>query len=124
VLFSYAALGLVSSLNPSASGGTERELYPPQSILSNTEQRLSEARLSGDRIPKGHGRLIKDGDGNVIDFQLGGEGDETMQQDRDEQIYGLDRTSLDQSLINWAQLGSNNGPSRTDGNSVVRGVFH
>jgi len=118
----YVALGLVSSLNPIASGGTERQVLPPQSSnnQSITEPSTPQTSGSGARIPRGRGRITKDMYGNVIDIELGEDEDETVQRNRDNKTYELDHTPLDGNLMNWVQLGTNHRPPRSDGNSVVQ----
>lgn len=115
---SYAALGLVSSLNPTASGGTERELYlypPSQSTSSITEP------PQPSKIPRGYGKIIRDEDGNVIDIEFAEEDEEETTMDRDDEI-DMDRAPLDASLINWVKLGSStHGVPPAKDSSVVHG---
>ncbi|KAI3607360.1 ribosome biogenesis protein nop16 [Moniliophthora roreri] len=92
----YAALGLIHDLNPSASGGAEiievdvdQEEYVvaifikrlsfiveisarasgPESSSSRSDVRPNGSR-SGDSIPKGYGRIIRDEDGNILRIEL------------------------------------------------------
>ncbi|KAJ7273212.1 ribosome biogenesis protein Nop16 [Mycena rebaudengoi] len=83
----YAALGLVHTLNPSASGGVE----PMESAGSSEDSpvNLTAASTSSQTnsnsappIPKGHGRILRDADGTVLGIELADE-DEEMAQDDD-----------------------------------------
>lgn len=117
---SYAALGLVSSLNPTASGGSERELYGAPRSTSSITERPSEAQPS--KIPRGYGKIIRDVDGNVIDIEFAEEDAEERTMDRDEEIYDMDRAPLDGSLMNWVKLGSStHGVPQSKDSSVVHG---
>lgn len=116
VIYSYAALGLVASLNPSASGGSERELHPPQpSLATITDPAPQEAQPT--KIPHGYGKIIRDKEGNVIDIELAESEGETMEEDRDQDIGELNRGPIDDSLMNWIQLG--HGPPESG--SVIEG---
>jgi Ribosome biogenesis protein Nop16 len=124
LIFSYTALGLVSSLNPHASGGTERGIVAPQDSnnSSNMEQiTTSQPFDNGAKVPRGYGRISRDRDGNVIDIQLfEEEDDEAMQWN---EHHELDGTPLDEKLMNWVQLGANQRTCRSEGKSVVQGEF-
>jgi nucleolar protein 16 len=113
----------VFSLNPTASGGTEQELRDPQSrISSNMEPYVSEGQPS-DHIPKGHGRIIRDEDGDVIGIEV--PEDETT--DRDKKTYyeaDDDAVSLDERTISWVQLRSSRGMAPLDNHLVVQGEFY
>ena len=82
------------TLNPRAKGGnetvpnvtllekaTEEELPAEQERPSKHSQRLASEEQQ-KQVPKGHGRIIRDAEGNIIDVQLGdddeGEEDEEM----------------------------------------------
>ncbi|ESK92890.1 ribosome biogenesis protein nop16 [Moniliophthora roreri MCA 2997] len=75
----YAALGLIHDLNPSASGGAEiievdvdqedARASGPESSSSRSDVRPNGSR-SGDSIPKGYGRIIRDEDGNILRIEL------------------------------------------------------
>ena len=79
--FSYAALGLVHDLNPTASGGAEpieisatgdlssaRE--PPSLDATMEDDESPRASTSSYAIPKGMGRIIRDEAGNVLRIEL------------------------------------------------------
>ncbi|KAJ6488593.1 ribosome biogenesis protein Nop16 [Mycena vitilis] len=81
----YAALGLVHTLNPSASGGTE----PVETAAGHSEDapvNLTVASTSSQSnatppIPKGHGRIVRDEAGNVLRIELADDEDEEMPED-------------------------------------------
>jgi len=118
----YAALGLVSSLNPNGSGGSELRVPAPQSSNSSiAEKATSQPSCIDVSVPRGYGRITRDQDGNVIDIELGEElDDETMRRTRDKEHQELDQTTVDENMKTWIQLGANQGTNRTKGNSVVQ----
>lgn len=81
---SYAALGLVHDLNPSASGGAER--IEDSNIQNATEGQVQltdavPSSLNPDEspsssIPKGYGKIVRDEAGNVLRVELGGDPDD------------------------------------------------
>ncbi|KAF7353621.1 Nucleolar protein 16 [Mycena venus] len=83
--FSYAALGLVHTLNPSASGGVE----PIETITGHSEDapvNLTAASTSSQPnaalpIPKGHGRIVRDEEGNILRVELAEEDEEMPEVD-------------------------------------------
>jgi len=69
----YAALGLVHTLNPSASGGVEPlESQSHQSrhiqAVPQTSLPLSSSEIT--HIPKGFGKIIRDEEGNVLRVEM------------------------------------------------------
>ena len=84
---SYTALGLLPSLNPRAKGGAETvpdvTLLPkPAPLAANTAAIAS--------VPNGHGRIIRDEHGNVVDVQLN-------EEDRDEEMNYSQRDKEDET---------------------------
>ena len=59
---SYAALGLVHTLTPTASGGVEP--VPAEAGHLNSDPHTEK---SG--IPRGFGKIIRDGSGNVVQIE-------------------------------------------------------
>ncbi|KII88690.1 hypothetical protein PLICRDRAFT_41901 [Plicaturopsis crispa FD-325 SS-3] len=76
----YAALGLVSNLNPCASGGVEREIIDLGDHDSGADDTAAAgpSRLPGQPIPKGHGRIVRDEAGNVVGVELAEEDEDTQ----------------------------------------------
>ncbi|KAH9842831.1 ribosome biogenesis protein Nop16 [Rhodofomes roseus] len=123
----YEALGLVASLNPTASGGVER----PASHAGNphtadasvtpeasTSQQVVNAHTS---VPKGYGRIVRDENGNVIDIILPKEEEHGL---ADEIMEDLPDASRDEQLAPWVELGSDtkSGPSKAPETHVVRAL--
>lgn len=112
----YEALGLLVSLNPSASGGVERPSHGASAShesaivpRSTPEDCSSSQKEGGDindktRIPKGYGRIIRDENGEIIDVEMGDEGDEDGQMTGDgEKTFHNDipRVGAQDELADW-----------------------
>ncbi|KAL0947397.1 hypothetical protein HGRIS_013510 [Hohenbuehelia grisea] len=93
----YAALGLIHSLNPTASGGTECPLVPraaepkpntPGVTTSESQNAAShnDAAQNADdapapaAIPRGHARIVRDEAGNVLRVEYAAEDEEEEEQ--------------------------------------------
>lgn len=105
----YEALGLVASLNPTASGGVERPLgrqAPIAAASATPEASSSSSSKPSDTsaIPKGYGRIIRDEDGNIVDVQLGEEESEPVPEEEMEEIPD---PADDEQQAGWVGLGSN-----------------
>lgn len=122
-LCSYEALGLVSTLNPIASGGTEQPLSAQADHAADApsedededdidaeqpEASTSAAAASqpsgASAVPKGYGKIIRDAEGNVVDIQLADE-----DADEDLEAEGVEDTpdrGADDRLAGWVGLGS------------------
>jgi nucleolar protein 16 len=84
---SYTALGLLPSLNPRAKGGAET--VPDVTLLPKfAPPAANTAGVSS--VPKGHGRIIRDEHGNVLDVQL-------SEDDRDEEMGESQRDKEDET---------------------------
>ncbi|KAF9453285.1 hypothetical protein P691DRAFT_720158 [Macrolepiota fuliginosa MF-IS2] len=68
----YAALGLLHSLNPLASGGTEvRQKLSSELDIQQTEAKINElSTTKPTEIPQGFGRIIRDEAGNVLKIEM------------------------------------------------------
>jgi len=119
----YDALGLVVTLKPNESGGTEHK-------YGNTEEETSPstpirgdpkgvAELStGGKIPTGYGRILRDEQGDAVDIEFGDEGVGTM--DTDENVDTMDANVDEKSVTTWTQLGARTRTGTKRPNSVGR----
>ncbi len=112
---SYEALGLVATLNPTASGGTERVGAQQAggeeaSAEGEASARVSTQRAGGNGVPKGYGKIIRDGEGNIVEVQLGEEDEAeepvTQEEGVEEEIQD---PRGDKGLAGWVGLGSDPG---------------
>ena len=132
---SYEALGLAASLNPIASGGTERPLTAreersegvdtaPSSSSKPPATAAAAAAAASGSVPKGFGKIIRDADGNVVDVQLADEDEEEDEAAADD--GGLEEVAdprADARLASWAGLGSSDRTSARSGGGggIVQG---
>lgn len=75
-MYSYASLGLVHDLNPTASGGAEQPTIQQDTVMEvlhnvpvpllPVSNAASGSGSTSASIPKGHAKIVRDGDGNVI----------------------------------------------------------
>ncbi|KAI0721654.1 ribosome biogenesis protein Nop16 [Cerioporus squamosus] len=121
---SYEALGLAASLNPIASGGTERPLGTHAAEEENCSK--PEASTSGQWVPKGYGKIIRDAEGNVVDVQLGDDEDEDEATATEEAMEDVPDPSADEQLAGWVGLGSDPRARPPQGAStrVVQALEH
>ena len=109
---SYEALGLVATLNPIASGGTERvEAQHADGKEASTEREASATVATQgagtNGVPKGYGKIIRDGEGNIVKVQLG---EEEGAEEPEVQESGVEEEIQDprgdKELAGWIELGS------------------
>jgi nucleolar protein 16 len=123
---SYDALGLVATLNPNESGGTEHKKYGSQEeetspSTSTRGDPKGVAELStGAKIPVGYGRILRDEQGNAVDIEFGDEDVEGMDTDRNEET--MDAYVDEKSVTTWTQLGARTTTRTKRPNSVVEGM--
>ncbi|KAJ7184263.1 ribosome biogenesis protein Nop16 [Mycena filopes] len=99
----YAALGLIHTLNPSASGGVE-PIEVTAGDVQDSPVNLTAASTSSQSnptppIPKGHGRIIRDAEGNVTRIEFAEEDADMpeIHDDRDKTMEELE-TEMDPYL--------------------------
>ncbi|KAJ7090271.1 ribosome biogenesis protein Nop16 [Mycena belliarum] len=118
----YAALGLIHTLNPSASGGVEpieTTVQPDDSPAnSNAASTSSQANDAASVIPKGHGRIVRDADGNVLRIELAQEDEEMPEQDSEKDMEQLGPEVDPNVLQKWA-TGLGGGSKGKGGNGSV-----
>ncbi|KAI0637084.1 ribosome biogenesis protein Nop16 [Trametes polyzona] len=115
----YEALGLAATLNPIASGGTERPLcaHPehedrlpedqPEASTSTSAASSSSAKPAGAKgLPKGYGKIIRDADGNVVDVELADDDEEEEDAAMDEGLEDVPDPAANEQLAGWVGLGS------------------
>jgi len=93
---SYAALGLVHTLTPSASGGVE-----PAQVETGHVNPDPHTEKSG--IPSGFGRIIRDETGNVV------------------QIQGIEPDNLEPSILPRPVMEEWIGKIRAESSGIVKG---
>ncbi|KAF8308772.1 hypothetical protein DL93DRAFT_2086564 [Clavulina sp. PMI_390] len=99
-----------STLPSAAAGGQSSSSLGPSSAVSSTRAQMQPKPASSTPIPKGHGRLIRDPQGNIIgveipdDESINNEGD-----DADELQRGGDRSILAADDLD-RQMQSDNSP--------------
>jgi len=125
---SYAALGLVHTLNPLASGGAEHDpttkvptvpnhaltgepLGSPSHSSHAEPSAASTSSSSIASIPKGYGRIIRDSKGNVVRIELGDDEDNAVKCGDVRELTGLDDPEMDKEVkTNWVtELGGGRG---------------
>ncbi|PVF98574.1 hypothetical protein CPB86DRAFT_349507 [Serendipita vermifera] len=74
----YARLGLLSTLNPRAKGGSENVYENTSTGGGETTSAYQQNGTSQSEIPAGHGRIIRDANGDIIDVQIEEEGTEEL----------------------------------------------
>ena len=130
---SYDALGLVATLKPNESGGSEHNKYgrledeTSPSTSTRGDPKGVATVSPGAKIPPGYGRIIRDEEGNAVDIELADVDEEGERIDTDrnvETMVDVDRAYLDEkSATTWTQLGPRTAATGTRRpNSVVEGM--
>lgn len=88
----YAAMGLLSSMNPRQKGGVEPVQVTRESNVGSAHQETQPKLGPNGEIPKGYARLIRDAEGNVVDVIFA-----------DEEDSALPSTSASTSGTPWGQ---------------------
>ena len=117
---SYDALGLVATLRPNSSGGTEHNKYGrlEDETIHSTPTRGDPKGVatlsSGGKLPRGYGRILRDEEGNAVDIELADVDEGIDGTDRKvETMEDMDHGYLDEkSACTWTQLGARSGIRR------------
>lgn len=108
---SYETLGLVASLNPTASGGMERRYHTqePLNIASTLEVSTSGnsvAEQPQTAIPKGYGRIIRDANGNVVDIEMADDETDPQESVEHKLVEDIPDPAKQEDLAGWVALGT------------------
>ena len=127
-MISYAALGLTTSLNPRVAGGVERVTADTEDNgdiievdMTNSEPSLSthKADANSGSLPKGHGRIVRDDQGNVVEVEMEDEGGDEVPEEQpliEERASGVTPETKD-----WVTMGRE--PARQQATEVVQGKY-
>lgn len=123
---SYDALGLVATLKPNESGGTEHNKYgsleaetSPSTSTRGDPKGVLELS-TGAKIPIQYGRIVRDEQGNAVDIELAGE--DVGGVDTDREGGTMDVSADEKSVTTWTQLGRRTTTRSKRPNSVVEGM--
>jgi len=133
---SYAALGLVHTLNPLASGGAEHDpskasisqtilaLEPSPSDASQADPSASTSSIAP--IPKGYGKIFRDIEGNVVRIELSEDHKErTEPAEEDETLELRDPEVEKQVITTWVtELGGGKGSGAPIVQCESASIFH
>jgi len=117
----YAALGLVHTLNPLASGGAEHDPTKQPNIL--TPETSSQAGISASTpIPKGYGKIIRDANGDVVRVELNADDEQHAEQQQAASDDGMQDPEIDKEVMtNWVtELGG--GGTQGSGATIVQSL--
>lgn len=120
----YAALGLATSLNPRVAGGVERVTADTEDNgdiievdMTSSEPSLSthKADANSGSLPKGHGRIVRDEQGNVVEVEMEDEVDDEAPEEEpliEERASGVTPETKD-----WVTM-----PARKQATEVVQAL--
>lgn len=123
--FSYTALGLAASFKPQASGGVEgaktrKGLNEGHDITTPGEPSTSTRKDTKKGVPKGHARIIRDSDGNVVGIEEAEAEDEEMEESESDQLIEDKASRLDPDTMEWVTMGREAGKELSE-TTVVQG---
>ncbi|KAJ7168233.1 ribosome biogenesis protein Nop16 [Mycena crocata] len=122
----YAALGLIHTLNPSASGGVEpledASGHTEDAPVNLTAPSTSSQPNPAPPIPKGHGRIIRDEDGNVLRIELGEEDEEMPEDDAQEKDMKEIGPQVDANIVQKWVTGLGGGNKSVGDANVVEAL--
>lgn len=132
---SYAALGLVHTLNPLASGGAEHDptkplnssnTLPEPSYSQPLQASPSASTSLAALIPKGYGKIIRDSDGNVVRVELNAEDEQQGELLPADVEDGMQDPEVDKEVMtNWVtELGGGKGSGATIVECESASSFH
>lgn len=125
-LSSYASLGLIHDLNPSASGGIEpleNQGRREDNDIPMASTSQPEGSASSSTIPKGFGKIIRDESGNILRIEMA-EGEEEEPQDEKTQDMEMQEPDVPGAVFGqWVtDLGGGEKSNLETGDSdVVKG---
>lgn len=124
---SYARLGLIHDLNPSAPGGSEQVLVPrngEEEMAVDHPEQVVEPSSSSKRLPAGHGRIIRDVSGNVIGVELPEEDEGEAGDEVEETMDDLEPEADGSVMGRWAaSLGQHNEVAGEKPAGLLEGEF-
>lgn len=119
----YDALGLVATLKPNESGGTEHIKYgsleaetSPSTSTRGDPKGVLELS-TGAKLPIKYGRILRDEQGNAVDIELAGEDVEGV--DTDREGHTMDVYADEKLVTTWTQLGRRTTTGSKRPNSVA-----
>jgi len=125
-LFSYARLGLLPTLNPRAKGGSEG-IMRRRTTMVDIEQPQDSGMATKEVLPIGHGRIIRDAAGNIVDIQLCDSGDSSKEMGEDKDMLDEETQQVQANVVSserekWIQRTSNTGNTELIHGMWVQGL--
>lgn len=127
--YSYEALGLVASTNPTLSGGIElttshhNDRDTRSNVLSSVSESSESRKSGGDSarsIPRGYGRIIRDENGDIIDVDLGEEDAEDVEETSNHLIEDIAAPLDQEGAAGWITLGSKFTHGRSTSTPIIQ----
>ncbi|RDB21307.1 Nucleolar protein 16 [Hypsizygus marmoreus] len=115
----YATLGLIHTLNPSASGGVEplEGQHHPEEMQAESTSLPESSEQGSSSIPKGFGKIIRDENGSILRIEMPEE-EEPRDENEGEMVEAeVDETVLEQWVTDLGG-GEKSKPAPGDSNVV------